>query len=154
MINIEGYTAIEKVVNNLKPLKYIDEIILATSANIQDDSIENIANRKNILFFRVDENDVVKRFIDVTKKFSADIVVRVTGDCLLVSFEMALYLINSHLEKGADYSGIETDEEHRLELVRNNYFFRFKKVKIENIYLLILNTRVAITTNGLPRKNL
>jgi len=34
LINIEGYTVIENVVNNLKPSKYIDEVILATSINI------------------------------------------------------------------------------------------------------------------------
>ena len=78
LINIEGYTVIENVVNNLKPSKYIDEIILAISISLQDDLIENIANRKSILFCRGDEDCVIKRFIDIAGKFNTDIVVRVT----------------------------------------------------------------------------
>lgn len=110
LVDIEGYTAIERVVNNLKPSKYIDETILATTTNKEDDAIEELAKKSGLLFFRGDEDNVVKRFIDAAEKFNADIVVRVTGDCPLVSYEIADYLINSHLEKGADYTGIETDE--------------------------------------------
>ena len=110
LVDIEGYTAIERVVNNLKPSKYIDEIILATSTNKEDEPIEELAKNTDLPFIRGDEDNVVKRFIDAAEKFNAGIVVRVTGDCPLVSYEIADYLINSHLEKGADYTGIETDE--------------------------------------------
>lgn len=110
LVDIEGYTAIERVVNNLKPSKYIDEIILATTKNNEDDPIEELAKNKGLPFFRGDEDNVVKRFIGAAEKFNADIVVRVTGDCPLVSYEIADYLINSHLEKGADYTGNNIDD--------------------------------------------
>ena len=80
LVDIDGYTAIERVVNNLKPSKYIDEIILATTTNKEDDAIEELAKKRGLLFFRGNEDNVVKRFIDAAEKFNADIVVRVTGD--------------------------------------------------------------------------
>lgn len=110
LVDIEGYTAIERVVNNLKPSKYIDEIILATSTNKEDDPIEELAKNKGLPFFRGDEDNVVKRFINAAERFNADIVVRVTGDCPLVSYEIADYLIENHLKKGADYTGNNIDE--------------------------------------------
>jgi spore coat polysaccharide biosynthesis protein SpsF (cytidylyltransferase family) len=110
LVDIEGYTAIERVVNNLKPSKYIDEIILATTTNSEDDPIEKLAKNKGLPFFRGDEDNVVKRFIDAAEKFNADIVVRVTGDCPLVSFEIADYHIADHLKKGADYTSNNIDD--------------------------------------------
>ena len=105
--DIEGYTAIERVVNNLKPSKYIDEIIIATTTNDDDDPIEDIATRSNIPIFRGDEDNVVKRYIDAAKNFNAEIIVRVTGDCPLISYEIADYLILKHLEKGAEFTTME-----------------------------------------------
>ncbi len=107
LVDICGYTAIERVVNNLKPSEMIDEIILATSTNKDDDPIEELAKKKGLLFFRGDEDNVIKRFIDAGNKFSADIIVRVTGDCPLISYEITDYLIKSHIKTGADYTGIE-----------------------------------------------
>lgn len=110
LVDIEGYTAIERVVNNLNPSKYIDEIILATTTNNEDDPIEELAKNKGLPFFMGDEDNVVKRFIGAAEKFNADIVVRVTGDCPLISYEIVDYLVVNHLNKGADYTGIETNE--------------------------------------------
>jgi len=109
LLDIGGYTAIERVINNLKPSKKIDKIILATSTNKQDNPIEELAKRKSIPFFRGEEDNVIKRFIGAAERFNADIIVRVTGDCPLVSYEITDYLIESHLENGSDYTGIEAN---------------------------------------------
>jgi spore coat polysaccharide biosynthesis protein SpsF (cytidylyltransferase family) len=107
--DIEGYTAIERVVNNLKPSKYIDDIIIATSTNEENEPIEDLAMRCGISIFRGDERNVVKRYIDAAEKFNANTIVRVTGDCPLVSYEIADYLIVDHLEKRAEFTTMESD---------------------------------------------
>lgn len=107
LVDICGYTAIERVVNNLKSSEMVDEIILATSTNEDDDPIEELAKKKGLHFFRGDEDNVIKRFIDAGNKFNANIIVRVTGDCPLISYELTDYLIKSHIKTGADYTGIE-----------------------------------------------
>ena len=43
------------------------------------------------------------------KQFDADIVIRATGDCPLVSYEIVDYLVEEHLKCGVDYTGIEID---------------------------------------------
>ncbi len=107
--NIEGYTAIERVVNNLYPSTYIDEIIIATTTSKENDPIEDIAIRKGISIFRGDENNVVKRYIDTAERFNVNTIVRVTGDCPLVSYEIADYLIAKHLEKGAEFTTMDLE---------------------------------------------
>jgi len=105
--DIEGCTAIERVVNNLKPSEYIDDIIIATSTNKENDQIEDLALRSGISIFRGDERNVVKRYIDAAEKFNANTIVRVTGDCPLVSYEIADNLIVKHLEKRAEFTTME-----------------------------------------------
>ena len=105
--NIEGFTAIERVLNNLKPSKYIDNAIIATTTNKENDPIEDIATRNGILIFRGDENNVVKRYIDAAEWFNVNTIVRVTGDCPLISYEIVDYLIVKHFEKGAEFTAME-----------------------------------------------
>lgn len=109
LADIDGYTAIERVVNNITPAKRIDKLIICTSTNKQDDPLEKFAKKEKISVFRGSEDNVVQRFIDTAEKFKADIVVRVTGDSPLVSYELADYLIKRHLENGADYTCVEKD---------------------------------------------
>ena len=110
LLELEGYTAIERMVNNLKPSKYIDEVILATSTNEEDTPIVELAKEKGINYFRGDEDNVISRFLGAAKQFNADIVIRATGDCPLVSYEVVDYLVEEHLKCGADYTGIEIDD--------------------------------------------
>ncbi|MBI3307888.1 MAG: NTP transferase domain-containing protein [Candidatus Melainabacteria bacterium] len=109
LCDINGLTAIERVVNNLKPSKYINNIVIVTAKGKENDPIADIAEKKGINYFRGDEVNVVQRFIGAAKKFNTDIVARVTGDCPLISFEITDYLIENHLESEVDYTGIEID---------------------------------------------
>lgn len=110
LLDLEGYTVTERMVNNLKPSKYIDEVILATSTNEEDTPIVELAKEKGIKYFRGDEDNVIGRFLGAAKQFNADIIIRATGDCPLVSYEIVDYLVEEHLKCGVDYTGIEIDD--------------------------------------------
>ena len=56
------------------------QIILATSTNSINDSLEDIAKKNNILCFRGAENDVLQRFIDAAEKFQASRIIRICSD--------------------------------------------------------------------------
>jgi spore coat polysaccharide biosynthesis protein SpsF (cytidylyltransferase family) len=109
LANIEGYTALERVINNIKPSKFVDEIIIATSTNKQDDVIVKLAKDKGIPYFRGDKDNVIKRYFDASEKFKTDIIVRVTGDCPLMSFEIIDYLIKEHLKQNADFTSLDNN---------------------------------------------
>lgn len=75
-----GKPLIWHVTNRLKFSAKIDEIILATTLNTNDDVLEDWASENNLFCFRGDENDVLARYYRAAKYFSADTIVRITAD--------------------------------------------------------------------------
>ncbi len=71
---------IAHVVDRLKVSKLIDDTIIATTTNKNDDSIEKWAKDNMVSYFRGSEENVLKRYYDCAKKHDADIVVRITAD--------------------------------------------------------------------------
>jgi spore coat polysaccharide biosynthesis protein SpsF len=81
----------------------INQVVLATSTNPKDDVIENHARRLGFLVFRGSEEDVLSRFYNAAKAFEPAIVVRITGDCPLISPKLIDHAIDSFVEKEVDY---------------------------------------------------
>ena len=82
--------------------KQIDNIILATTKNIEDKKICDIAKLNKIPFYRVMKN-VLNRMSSI-KKLKSDIVIRVTGDDILIDPNYLDKLINFHLKNNLEYS--------------------------------------------------
>lgn len=68
----------------LRRAKRIDMIVVATTTEPADDQIVALCEKEGIAVFRGSEQDVLDRYYRAAKKFHADIVVRVTGDCPLI----------------------------------------------------------------------
>ena len=58
------------VINQLKYAKNIDEIIIATTKESQDNKIEKFCIENKIDFFRGSTNDVLDRYYQCSKQFS------------------------------------------------------------------------------------
>ena len=80
ILEIEGKTVLNWIINIAKSIKGVDFIILATSAEKNCDCLEEIAKRENIFCVRGSENDVLSRYVKAIKKFDLDYVIRITGD--------------------------------------------------------------------------
>jgi spore coat polysaccharide biosynthesis protein SpsF len=78
--NLCGKPLIWHVTNRLKFSAKIDKIILATTLNSKDDVLEVWASENSIPCYRGDENDVLARYYQAAKYFSADTIVRITAD--------------------------------------------------------------------------
>ena len=88
LLKIKGKSILEIVIDRLKKSKKINQIILATTKKIGDKRLIKIAKKKNIDYFAGDEENVLKRFYTCSKKFNADIIVRITSDCPLVDYRL------------------------------------------------------------------
>lgn len=80
--------------------RLIDEVIIATSVEPQDDVIEKLAQEIGVSCFRGSENDVLSRIIGALKAFYADINVEFMGDNplpdpVLVDAIIGFYLKNA-----------------------------------------------------------
>ncbi len=78
-----------------------DEIILATSQQIDDDVIVELAMREGASVYRGELEDVVARYVGAAAKYNIDTVVRVTGDCPFVDGELVDYCLNAASNSGS-----------------------------------------------------
>lgn len=76
------------VLKRLSFSKEVDEIVLATSKKKKDDILANLLKKKNFLFFRGSEKNVLSRFYKIGKKFNSDYIVRVTADCPFINYKI------------------------------------------------------------------
>lgn len=107
LIDICGKTAIERVVEQIKKSKYVDEVVVATSNEDCNLPLTNFLIEKKTNYFAGDLLNIVDRFINAAKPYNPDIIVRVTGDSPFVSYEMIDIYIESHLKNNADYTSSE-----------------------------------------------
>ena len=77
---INNIPIIELLVQRLKKVKNVRNIIVCTTTKKSDDELVKFLVKKNILYFRGDDTDILKRFYDAAQKFQTDIIVDVEGD--------------------------------------------------------------------------
>lgn len=73
----------EHLISRLKMTENIEDIIISTSTNAQDDVFEKIASDTQVNIFRGSENDKLWRYLQTANEFDLDAVIIVDGDDLL-----------------------------------------------------------------------
>ena len=92
-------TILEFLIERLKKSNHISEIVVACSNNPKDKIIIDICNKMNVRYFRGSENNVLDRYYKASKKFNADIIIRITSDCPLMDPVLIDNFINIFLQK-------------------------------------------------------
>ena len=104
--NINGKPALEIMVNRVRESKLKDNIIIATTINKQDDQIIRWCELNNLSYFRGSESNVYDRVVKAHQKFNTNIIVELTGDCILISAELIDHAINIYLKNDYDYVSV------------------------------------------------
>lgn len=99
---LEGRQVIRWMIDRLKLCQVLDEIIICTSTNPQDDILETIAIEEGIGIFRGDEEDVINRLYEASVKFNLEYALNITADCPLVSIEYIGKIIEAYKKTNAD----------------------------------------------------
>lgn len=84
MMAANGKPMLEHLIDRLKQVPSIDEIILATTVTETDQLLADFAKSQNIQVFRGSEEDVMSRVIGAAETGDADIIVEITGDCPVI----------------------------------------------------------------------
>lgn len=101
--DIENRPVIWHVINRLKQVKKIHQIILATTKNEEDKILLEIADKNNIIGYSGNSEDVLDRYYECAKKFSADHIIRITGDCPLLDPTLIDQMIEFFEKNNFDY---------------------------------------------------
>ena len=104
LMDIEGKTALEFMIDRVRKSDLIDDIVIATTVNQEDDVIADLCINNQINCYRGSENDVLDRYYQSAKKYKAKIVVRLTSDCPLIDPDLIDETINIFINKKVDYA--------------------------------------------------
>lgn len=81
---ILGKPLLYYLLERLTQVTQADRIVVLTSTQKIDNSIEELCRQCNILCFRGSEDDVLDRYYQAGQKWHPDAIVRITGDCPLI----------------------------------------------------------------------
>ena len=62
----------------------MDDVIVATTKNVNDDAIRDWGKKEGVTIYRGSENDILGRITESQKIMKSDLCVRVWGDCPLI----------------------------------------------------------------------
>jgi spore coat polysaccharide biosynthesis protein SpsF len=103
MMEIMGSPSIQLLIDRLRHAQRIDNIILATTTNSEDDTIEKFCHDYGVICFRGSAEDVLGRVYHAAQKYGADVVVEVTGDCPLLDPWLIDECIDLFIRSDYDY---------------------------------------------------
>lgn len=142
---IKGIPLLEIQNQRIKASKLVDEIIIATTTNTEDDAIETFCKEKYINCFRGSDWDVLDRYYQAAKKSNPTNVIRVTSDCPLHHHVVIDFVIEEYLKSGKDYFSNSNHEPDFLEDGFDVEVFSFKALETAWQEAKLLSEREHVT---------
>lgn len=93
---------ITQLVRRLKTSPHLQEIVICTSVDAEDDPLEEVAKKEGIHCYRGDREDVISRLNEARIKYGLDYVINMTADCPLVPVELIPFMIEQFNKTNAD----------------------------------------------------
>ena len=98
MLPLAGKPLVFRVLQRIKRITILDEVILATSNLNADDVLVDVARSLDIPTVRGSEQNVAERFEKAIKQFDLDVVLRIPADNYLTEVWAVNQLIETHFE--------------------------------------------------------
>ena len=104
LLDLNGVTLIERLIERLLSEFQDDEICICTSRHKDDGPLVEIAKKYSLNFIAGEELDVMSRFIEIGNSKKAENITRVTGDNPLTDPKIITQMLLDHIKKEADYT--------------------------------------------------
>lgn len=103
LLALNGHTVIGEVLSRCNKIAGVDEVVCAIPDTEENNILENIAG-KSVRVVRGPEDDVLLRYRQAAAEADADIIMRITGDCPLLSPKVCAAVLNLLRSEHADYA--------------------------------------------------
>ncbi len=103
LMDISGRPLLDHVIERVRQCGRIDDIVVATTRNAEDDAIIKRCTRLGVRFFRGSEPDVLDRFYRCADWCGADLIARVTADDPFKDPEVIDRALNELISGDFDY---------------------------------------------------
>jgi spore coat polysaccharide biosynthesis protein SpsF (cytidylyltransferase family) len=100
---IKTKTILEIIKNRLEKIKSVNTIIFAIPKNKKNYKLEEFLKKKNFLYYKGSEKNVLKRYYFAAKKHRLDIIVRITSDCPLIDPYLCEKMIQRFIKGKCNY---------------------------------------------------
>lgn len=104
LISIAGMPALSHLFERLKQAKSIDEIVLCTTTNNEDDELILVAENHGIKCHRGPVDDVLGRMLGAVEGHSVDAIVRATADDILIDPNYLDRTVEHHFVTNSEYT--------------------------------------------------
>ncbi len=104
MAQLAGKPLLWHFLQRVKRAHRLDEIVLATTQNTEDDVLEKLALECGVSTFRGSENDLLDRYLQAARKYKADVVVRLCADNPCIEPREIDRIVEYHLVSDNDFS--------------------------------------------------
>lgn len=117
LMDVHGKSLLKQLVDRIRPAKKLDEIIIATTENAEDDPIEAYCAENDIKCVRGSDWDVLDRFYKAANSLdeTPDNIVRICCDNPLHSHKVVDFVVSHFEEAGTDYFSNSNQEPDYLE---------------------------------------
>ena len=103
LMEVMGRPLLSYEIERLRFSKRIDNIIIATTTNKEDDPIVELAQKEGLNFYRGSEDDVLDRYYQAAKKYNVAHIMRLTADCPLIDPDICDSIADAYFKSGVDY---------------------------------------------------
>lgn len=106
LMDLAGEPALIRLIERLRKSRYIQDIVIATTTNPEDDVVVETAKKAGVGYYRGSEEDVLLRTVEAAEAAETDYIIQVTSDCPLIDSETVDAVIERMLEHPyLDYVG-------------------------------------------------
>jgi len=137
LLDLNGKSVIDRVIERVKKVKGIDGVVLCTSNNPQDSVLYDNALSNQIQFFAGSEEDVLKRLLDAAEFYGYDAFVSITADNPLFSIHTSTLLVDMYKKNGYDFINTKG-----LPIGCGTYLLDVKALKVVNYMKEQSNTEI------------
>lgn len=114
--DIAGRPMLWHVVTRVRVASLLDETVVATTVEDQDDQIVAFCEESGVEYVRGSEDDVLDRYYQAADEMDADTVVRITSDCPLVSPTIIDRTIRVFEEAECEYANTKIEYPNGLDV--------------------------------------
>lgn len=105
LLPLLGEPMLKRQIDRLRRARLLDGLVLATSRDPSDDPLADAAAGWGVPVHRGSLEDVLDRFVAAAAPYAPEAVVRITGDCPLLDWQLVDAAVALYRDSGADYAG-------------------------------------------------
>lgn len=104
MLPLLGAPMLTRVMRRAARARTVDEVVLATTKNAEDDALIDLAMAEGWPAVRGSATDLLERYLVAARERGADIVVRITSDCPMIDPDVIDMVVAALDTEAADYA--------------------------------------------------